>query len=159
MKTSVLFLLFALGSFVHAQDKEASSVQEVIIEMFQKVFSEFNANKIQDYFTTDFEFFKDGEIFNSEETVVLIENLGMQYEEEAKNGRILDRKNDFNFLNTIIEENSAFIYYRNSAEFTLDGTIIAQIEWLESAYLIWENQQWKIRFLHSTQIKNNEINR
>ena len=46
----------------------------------------------------------------------------------------------------------AWVSYHNTADLSVQ-TKKMKVQWLESAVLIKEGQHWKIRLLHSTEIK------
>ena len=62
------------------------------------------------------------------------------------------RQNSFDFIETKIEKNRAWVYYKNKAEIT-SKTRNATIKWLESAILRKEKGRWRMELMHSTPMK------
>ena len=59
------------------------------------------------------------------------------------------RINEFDFLETHIKEDVAWLYYLNKATITANNKTRI-VKWLESAVLRKEKNGWKIHLLHST---------
>jgi len=156
MKKVLVLTLLIFSSLVFTQPKEEIEIQTTIESMFQNVFSDLDLSQIPRYFTEDFVLFEDGEITDRESITQMILNLKEQFESEENKDRNIERRNSFEFLKTSVNGNSAWIYYKNSAIFTLNGMEIAEINWLENAYLQKENKDWKIQFLHSSVVKESK---
>lgn len=156
MKKVLVLTLLIFSSWVFTQTKEEIEVQTTIETMFQNVFSDLDLSKIPMYFTDDFVLFEDGEIMDEKFITQMILNLKEQFEGEENKDKNFNRRNSFDFLKISVNGNSAWIYYKNSAVFTLNGMEIAKINWLESAYLLKESKGWKIQFLHSTVAKESK---
>lgn len=156
MRKLLIPFFVLIFSFATAQTTEEKEVQSVIENMFEDVFSKLDENLISKYFTDDFLLFEDGEIYNPESTGQMVATIKKQFEGESAKGHRLERKNKFEFIKTLTEGDSAQVYYKNSAEIFYDGMSIMKFDWLESASLTKSDGSWKISFLHSTKIKNNE---
>ena len=154
MKNLILCLFLLSGSFLLAQTNHEKEFQETIENFFQEVFSELDSTRLEKYVTKDFVLFEDGEIYNNDSVKIMIKNLIHQFSSEENKGKKLERINSFEFLGADSDQNSGRIYYRNFAEFKMDGTKIAQLHWLESANFIRTDEGWKIAFLHSTLVKD-----
>lgn len=63
------------------------------------------------------------------------------------------RANTFNFINTEIDKNTAWITYKLSLAFTKESKEITT-QWLGTVFLN-KKKQWRVKHLHSTLIKNN----
>lgn len=151
-----LFILISLLTlpFLKAQSNTSKEIELTIENMFEDVFSKFEENSLDKYFTKDAVLFEDGNILNHDSIRLLVVDVKKKFDDEATKGHKLERKNKFEFMNTIVTNHTAFVYYKNSADFIYDGISIASINWLESARLEKDGDGWKISFLHSTQIKN-----
>ena len=154
MRNHLVIILLLFSTLALTQTQEEKKVQTTIETMFQNVFSDLDSSKTSLYFTDDFVLFEDGEISNGNAIEQMVLNLKKQFNDQEN--KDFKRTNTFDFLKTTVNGNSAWIYYKNSAVFTLNGIEIAHIDWLESAYLRKENTEWKIQFLHSTVAKESK---
>lgn len=150
MKNSIVLFLFLLGSISFAQNSQEKEVEKIIESMFQHVFSELDETKIGTYFTSDFILFEDGEIMKEAEVLDGILKLQSQFFTEENKDKNFERINSFEFMKTFVKDDLAWVSYKNSAVFKMNGAEIAHIKWLESAQLIKQSGNWKIQFLHST---------
>lgn len=146
---SLFFFLYPLT----AQTPEGIEVQSVIENMYEDIYSKSKINKIEDYFSNDATIFSDGEVFDFELWKSFIKNLSENLSAENQNGNVLERINHFDFLNILVSGNYASIAYKKTEDFIYNGTKLVQLNWLESADLVKENNNWKIKFLHTTRIK------
>ena len=64
------------------------------------------------------------------------------------------RINSFDFINTTVADNTAWVTYNLHSEITRNGKQ-ATVQWMETVIVIKEKQKWKIKVLHSTLIKRN----
>jgi ketosteroid isomerase-like protein len=147
----LLFLLFFLGSHLatYAQQKALSDeiqIQNLIQESFDSLFSTFNADAIERYYTKDFILLEDGEIWDNE----FIKNY---FNGAIKKQPIPTRVNKFDFIKTEVDGNMAWIAYNNYATISRNGEIIRDIHWIESAVAIKTPDGWRLKMLHSTPAK------
>lgn len=149
MKTLYL-LLFLLSNFTaFAQDATQSDekqVQQLIQDSFDGIFSEFDSDLISNFYTPDFLLFEQGEIWD----MAFIQN----YLTRAKaNPNSTVRTNRFEFIQTKVEGNRAWVGYWNYATITRDGEVIREIKWLESATAVKTDVGWRLDMLHSTRVE------
>lgn len=64
----------------------------------------------------------------------------------------ISRVNHLDFIRTEITGDTAWTIYNNAADITINNEEM-HMRWLESAYLVKEEGEWKIRVLHSTMLK------
>ena len=64
------------------------------------------------------------------------------------------RINSFDFINTTVDNNTAWVTYNLHSEITRNGKQ-STVQWMETVIVIKEKQKWKIKVLHSTLIKRN----
>lgn len=157
MKKLLTALLFLNGSFIFAQKAVNKEYFQIIENMFQEVFSNLDSTRLENYVTPDFILFEDGQVYNNDSVRIIIKNLIIQFKSEENKDKKFERINSFEFLGSHSDENSGWIYYRNFADFKMDGVSIAKLHWLESANFIQTNQGWRISFLHSTIAKESII--
>ncbi|WP_075351962.1 nuclear transport factor 2 family protein [Algoriphagus marinus] len=147
----LLFLLLILGTFktTFAQQNTLSDeaqIQNLIQESFDTLFSTFNADAIESYYTKDFILLEDGEIWDNE----IIKNY---FNGAIKKQPIPTRVNKFEFIKTEVNGNMAWIAYDNYATISRNGEIIRENHWIESAVAIKTSDGWRLKMLHSTPAK------
>lgn len=150
MKTNLLILVLLLSSIsLTAQTGPAKSfspteleVNETVIKFFDAL-SELDAVKLKQQVTTDFMLLEDGAVWNTDSL--------SKYFEPMKKLNII-RENKFNFVKTVVTDQTGWTAYYNRADMKIGQKQLAK-DWLESAVLIKENGTWKIKLLHSTIIK------
>ena len=139
-KIAIIFLLFTQFSF--AQTPEKGEVQQVITCFFDAL-SVTNIPQMKAEVSDGFILLENGEIWT-------IDTLANKISRPKPEGYL--RQNSFDFIETKVEKNRAFVYYKNKAEIT-SKTRNATVKWLESAILRKEKGRWRIEFMHSTPMK------
>ena len=139
-KIAIIFLLFTQFSF--AQTPEKGEVQQVITRFFDAL-SVTNIPQMKAEVSDGFILLENGEIWT-------IDTLANKISRPKPEGYL--RQNSFDFIETKVEKNRAFVYYKNKAEIT-SKTRNATVKWLESAILRKEKGRWRIEFMHSTPMK------
>ena len=139
-KIALIFLLFTQFSF--AQTPEKVEVQQVITRFFDAL-SVANIPQMKAEVLDGFILLENGEIWT-------IDTLANKISRPKPEGYL--RRNSFDFLETKIEKNRAWVYYKNKAEIT-SKTRNATIKWLESAILRKEKGRWQMELMHSTPMK------
>jgi hypothetical protein len=139
-KIALIFLLFTQFSF--AQTSEKAEVQQVITRFFDAL-SVTNIPQMKAEVSDGFILLENGEIWT-------IDTLANKISRPKPEGYL--RQNSFDFIETKIEKNRAYVYYKNKAEIT-SKTRNATVKWLESAILRKEKGRWRMEFMHSTPMK------
>ena len=139
-KIALFFLLSTQFSF--AQTTEKAEVQQVITRFFDAL-SVTNIPLMKAEVSDDFILLENGEIWT-------IDTLANKISRPKPEGYL--RQNSFDFIETKIEKNRAYVYYKNKAEIT-SKTRNVTIKWLESAILRKEKGRWRMEFMHSTPMK------
>ena len=139
-KIALIFLLFTQFSF--AQTPEKGEVHQVITRFFDAL-SVTNIPQMKAEVSDGFILLENGEIWT-------IDTLANKISRPKPEGYL--RQNSFDFIETKIEKNRAWVYYKNKAEIT-SKTRNATVKWLESAILRKEKGRWRMEFMHSTPMK------
>lgn len=139
-KIILLFLL--LPQFSFAQSPKKQEVQQVIIRFFDAL-SVGNIPQIKAEVSDDFILLENGEVWT-------MDTLASKISRPKPEGFL--RLNSFDFLETKIDKNRAWVYYKNKAEITSKNRNTT-IKWLESAFLIKEKDRWRMELMHSTPMK------
>lgn len=156
MKNLLILTLIFSFSFSFAQSNTENEVKTVIRDMFEDAFSKTDEKAVDKYFSDNIVIFEDGVIYDKDGIRSMVGDIKKSFEKEAENGHTITRVNDFEFMKVFDNGNSAFVYYLNSADFLFNGTSIAKMSWLESARLEKIDEHWKIVFLHSTKINDEQ---
>lgn len=121
-------------------------MQQLIQNSFDGIFSAFNSDLLPDFYTEDFLLFEHGEIWD----IAFIQD----YLTRAQaNPNPPTRTNRFEFVQTKVEGNRAWVGYWNYATITRDGEVIREIKWLESATAVKTELGWRLDMLHSTRVE------
>ncbi len=156
MKKFLFILSLSVCTIVFSQSNEETQFQSIVENLFQQVFSDLETEKIQHYLTDDFLLFEDGEIWNTDSIRIYTERLKKQFNNEENKINTFKRTNSFKFIKSESDAQSGTIYYENFADFTMNGTSIAKMHWLESAVFRKTKDGWKISFLHSSPVKEDK---
>ena len=150
MKIFFLSLFLAIPTLVFSQsESEEKQIQNLIQNMFDGLFSEFESSRIQEFMTEDFLLLEDGEIWDNQ----IIKNY---LDEQKAKGNLPLRVNKFEFIETKITGNQAWVAYKNWATISQNGKVIREAYWLESANAVKTSSGWKLEMLHSTPVTSNK---
>lgn len=147
MKRNLKFFLFFLLSLpAVAQTSKAGDeklVKDLIVNSFQEIFSENKQEKLLQYFTDDFLLLEDGEVWD-------MKIIRGYMERAAAMDRRPERINFFEWIEVKVSENMAWAAYHNRAVFKVDGQVVGEMNWLESASAVRTADGWRLELLHST---------
>jgi len=142
MIKKISFFLLLITQFSFAQTTEKVEVQQVITRFFDAL-SVANIPQMKAEVSDGFILLENGEIWT-------IDTLANKISRPKPEGYL--RLNSFDFIETKIEKNRAWVYYKNKAEIT-SKTRNTTIKWLESAILRKEKGRWRMELMHSTPMK------
>lgn len=123
-------------------NNDQSKVTETITKFFAGI-ATLDTDLIKRYSTKNFLLLEDGAIWNMDTLISKLNQL---------TAISFSRTNHLNFIQTEVKQNSAWVAYKNVADMKVDGQKM-NVQWLESAFLVKEGRNWKIRLLHSTTLK------
>jgi ketosteroid isomerase-like protein len=138
-------LFFAVSLCVHGQSQrtnEQEKVNQTVIKFFDGL-AALDTKTMDQYITKDFLLLEDGAVWNMDTLIVKIGPLKTVS---------FSRTNHLNFIQTEVKGNTAWVAYNNAADMTVNGNK-RSVQWVESAVLIKEGNEWKIQMLHSTPVK------
>jgi len=140
------FLLLFLGTFINsfAQQNTLSDeaqIQNLIQESFDALFSTYDLDQIDKYYTPDIKILENGEIWDMEIIKGILEN--------AKKRGSSERTNRLDFIETHVDQNMGYTIYHNYATISVDGKTIREIHWIESVIAVKTTDGWRIKNLHS----------
>ena len=101
---------------------------------------------LKDNCTADILLFETGSTWNAD--TLILKAITLNTATDYK------RTNTFDFINTTVADNTAWVTYDLHSEITRNGKQ-ATAQWMETVILIKEKQKWKIKVLHSTLIRRN----
>ena len=144
----VLALVFQVAALAQTSShtQETLEIHQLIQESFDSLFSAYQANLVERYYSPDFLLLEQGEVWDMD---VIKSYLS---ERNQKNNPII-RTNRFEFVKTEIFGNRAWVAYHNYATFTKEGEAPREVYWLESATALKTDQGWRLDLLHSTRVE------
>ena len=147
-KLILLFIAFLFSILLNAQPsstKEQQAVQQTIENMFTALTNADTAG-LKLYCTGDVKFYEYGQIWTVD---TLIQKAML-----SKTIPDFKRINSFEFVDTAINQKTAWVTYYLQSTITRNGKQ-ETVKWQETAVLIKEKNQWKINVLHSTRLVKN----
>lgn len=149
--TSFFIVLFITASaFCQSPAQmEEQKIMDLVTNSFQEILSENKKEELQQYYSEDFLLLEDGEVWDLDK---IREMMDMAAEME----KLPERINSFNFIELKIAGRMAWVAYHNKAVFKVDGNIVGEMNWMESAVAIETEEGWKLQMLHSTVIDNEQ---
>ncbi|RYY35400.1 MAG: nuclear transport factor 2 family protein [Sphingobacteriaceae bacterium] len=143
MKKAFFIIIFLfINAITFAQTPEDKSIQTSVIRFFDALAAFDNAG-MKAELTDDFTLVEHGLIWNADSLINAIAPM---------KDKGIKRINSLNFTKTEQLGNSAYVVYYNTADMTM-GDKKRQIKWLETAFLVKQGARWKIKLLHSTDLK------
>jgi ketosteroid isomerase-like protein len=147
MKTMLLIASLILANLLNGAaqtkpTKEAEQVQRAITGVFDG-FAGLDFGKVMRHCTPDLIILEDGVVWNADSVSAAL---------NRRKDPGFKRVNAFDFLQTEIQGDVAWTSYYNTADFEIDGRS-RKVKWLESAVLVKQRNEWKVKLLHSTVIR------
>lgn len=138
--------LLPTGLFVQAQrvySKAQQEIQQTVKNTFQAL-SDRDSVGLKKYCSADITLYEYGQVWNMDTLIrkAVIQNESADFK----------RTNAFEFINTELDKNTAWVTYRLHSTIFKDNHA-TNMEWLETIVLTKQNNQWKIRHMHSTLLK------
>lgn len=146
-KVVTIVIFFTVSIALHAQvtvSNEETSMQEVITKLFEGI-AELDFDKIKRNCTSDVIVLESGAVWTMDTLTTKLEPLKKMQ---------VKRTNTLKFIKTDIKGNTGWVIYNNRADMSINGRQ-RNIDWLESAVLVKEGQDWKVKLLHSTTVRQN----
>ena len=147
-KIIILILAIYISTLLHAQQqltKDQQEVNQTVINFFEAL-SNRNSADLKDNCTVDILLFENGSIWNAD--TLILKAITLNTATDFK------RINTFDFINTTVADNTAWVTYNLRSEITRNGKQ-STVQWMETVIVIKEKQKWKIKVLHSTLTKRN----
>ena len=145
-KIIILILAIYISTLLHAQQqltKDQQEVNQTVINFFEAI-SNRNSADLKDNCTVDILLFENGSIWNAD--TLILKAITLNTATDFK------RINTFDFINTTVADNTAWVTYNLHSEITRNGKQ-STVQWMETVIVTREKQKWKIKVLHSTLIK------
>ena len=145
MKNILILFAFLFSTTAFSQSSDELQIEQLIQNSFDEIFSNYEVDKLIDFYTEDFLLLEQGEVWN----MAIIRD----YLTKAKsNLNPPTRTNRFEFIKTDVEGDRAWVAYHNYATISRDGQVLREIYWLESATAIRTTNGWRLDMLHSTRV-------
>jgi hypothetical protein len=125
--------------------KEQQMAQQSVVKMFDAL-SNRDSVRLKIYCAQDILLFENGQVWNIDTLIMkaIILNTASDFK----------RTNSFEFLNTEMNKNTAWVSYNLRSAMTRNGKQVFA-HWMETVVLVQEKNEWKIKVLHSTLIIRN----
>ncbi len=142
-RINLLTLALLLSAITSAQTttSEQTTVQQTIQNLFTALSNRDSAG-LRSHSTADVHFYEYGEVWTID---TLIKKVMFIKPADYK------RTNSFDFVNTTIDGNTAWVTYYLRSEITRNGKK-ELVKWMETIVLVKHKEQWKIKLLHSSLI-------
>jgi ketosteroid isomerase-like protein len=141
---SIFAALSPLALWAQSQPIESQkAVQQTVVNMFSGL-SGADSLILKKYCTTDVVFYENGQVWNLDTMIrkAIVPNIGIDFH----------RTNKFDFIQTTIHENTAWVTYNLHSDIQ-KGDRKTQVHWMETVIVVREKKQWKVKVLHSTLMK------
>jgi len=146
---NAIILMILLTSISYGQssiETDKYYIKNLIIESFDKIWSEMNSKNIDNYYTKDFLLLENGEVWNNDSISTYLNNAILKKP-------IPKRVNEIEFIKVKVLDGMAWVTYKNKATFSFENKIFSK-HWLESATAVLTENGWKLEMLHSSPTKN-----
>lgn len=144
----VSFLVPAILCIVFLQAQQSAinsqqAAQQTVVKLFDAL-SNRDSVSLKTYSTADITLYEYGQVWNIDTLILraIILNQSADFK----------RTNSFEFINTTVDKNTAWVTYRLQSVIFKDGKQ-ATVQWLETVVLVKKRKQWKVKHLHSSLIK------
>lgn len=141
MRRIMVLTVLLIPAISFSQITEQAKVNNTIIAMF-KGLADLNIEQIRNNSTEDLIILEHGEIWNMDTVVVRLNEL------KSLNPV---RVNSFDFIKTEVRDQTAWVAYHNKAIVTMNSQKV-DYHWLESAVLVKQGADWKVKMLQSTRL-------
>ncbi len=138
-----ILIIFALSLNSKAQRTSESDRIEATVTRFFDGLAQLDDDAIKAEVTKDFTLVEHGLIWNTDTLLNLI---------KPRKGQGIKRTNTLVFTKTEQSGDTAWTVYYNTAVFQT-GDKVRTVKWLESAVLVKVQGIWKLKLLHSTDLK------
>ncbi len=140
-------LCFVASVSLEAQtSKDIKAVESLIQDSFDDLFSDFDSEKVSEYYTDDFILLELGEIWD-------LKKVTDYFIRAKSNPNQTVRLNKFEFIKTVIDGDRAWTSYWNWATFKQGDEVVRELKWLESATAVKTDKGWRLDMLHSTRVE------
>lgn len=147
-KINLLLVSLLLSVIVSAQNtnSEQATVQQTIQNLFAAL-SSMDSAGLRLHSTADVHFYEYGKVWTID---TLIQKLL-----QSKSITDFKRSNKFDFINTTIKKQTAWVTYYLHSFITINGKEDT-INWMETVVLLKEKGRWKVNLLHSTRLSKSK---
>ena len=145
-KTAGLLTAMLCSSLIQAQQSTTNSrqaAQQAVVKLFDALSSR-DSVSLKTYCTAGITLYEYGQVWNMD--TLILRAITLNQSPDFK------RTNSFEFINTAVDKTMAWVTYRLQSVIFKDGKQ-STVLWLETAVVVRERKQWKVKHLHSTLIK------
>ncbi len=145
IKLLIIALLFSTIAIAQNAGKEQAGVKQTIENMFATLTNADTA-ALKTFVTADVHFYEYGQVWTID---TLIQKMTA-----STSIKDFKRSNRFQYVNTTIKGNTAWVTYYLQSVITRNGKEDI-LNWMETVVLLKVKKNWKIDVLHSTRLMKN----
>ncbi|NCU04851.1 MAG: nuclear transport factor 2 family protein [Chitinophagaceae bacterium] len=145
VKFLLIVSLFSINTHAQTANKEQSAIHETIENTFAAL-SVFDTVSLKTFVTADVRFYEYGQVWTID---TLIQKMIA-----SKTIKDFKRSNSFQYVNTTIKGNTAWVTYYLQSVIIRNGKEDI-LNWMETVVLLKVKKSWKIDVLHSTRLMKN----
>lgn len=146
MKFFLIFLLIITSvTNVFSQSDagtDSLAIQQAVIKLFDGI-AAIDSSVIVSQVTKDFLLLEDGRLWNTDSLISVLKPMKKQD---------FKRTNEFRFVKQQSDGSTTWVVYYNTAHILFNGQT-RDVNWLESAVVVKDENTWKVKMLHSTMLK------
>lgn len=133
-------MLCFVSVFCEAQTNKDKEVQKSVKEFFAALAAR-DSVAMKRWSTADLTLIEYGTVWNIDTLIRrgILQNTAADF----------TRVDEFEFLSTAVHGNTALVSYRLFSRIKRSGSE-TNVRWIESMSLLYEENRWKVKFLHST---------
>jgi hypothetical protein len=148
VKSFSFFTIFLMLGCTVSSTKNSEMAEQQVIQVMERFFEildvdNYERNLLEEVVTEDFKIFEAGEVMDIERFHAFVTHVDPNVAPLSETSWTLSE------FDISLDNNSAHVSYINRGIFKHGDEMTAKLHWMESAYLIKQADNYKIRFLNS----------
>ncbi len=148
VKSFSFFTIFLMLGCTVSSTKNSEMAEQQVIQVMERFFEildvdNYERNLLEEVVTEDFKIFEAGEVMDIERFHAFVTHVDPNVAPLSETSWTLSE------FDISLDNNSAHVSYINRGIFKHGDEMKAKLHWMESAYLIKQADNYKIRFLNS----------
>ncbi len=133
----------------NSPETDEAKIEQLINDVFDGIWSDLDPENISKYQTDDFLLLEHGELWNNDTIARYMDRASMR-------DPLPERVNNIEIIEIKVFGDNAWVAYHNRATISVDGKVVREAYWLESATAVRTEEGWKLDMLHSTRVQNQQ---